>query len=160
MPYHFLPCQGTLSRRYPSLLDPPKTIIIQNFDSSGSLTLIGPTCKVPTIRYQISASYYGGYDNYSPWHRFSSSMRTYIDCLDNVPVRCRKFHEDGLRELVNVWFLFLGNAYGLILIREKESLELSCWQRSSLNPIRTYKRIGVFEGCYCCDVMLKKLRLV
>lgn len=48
------------------------SIDIKEFRMDGSIYLEGLIKKVDTMRLQISANYYGGYDNYLPWAKISS----------------------------------------------------------------------------------------
>ncbi|RYP65127.1 hypothetical protein DL769_006406 [Monosporascus sp. CRB-8-3] len=120
-----------------------------------SLFVTGRLQRISTIRYRASGSYYDFYERYQPWVKFPATMKTFLDDLDDIPKQHRKLPEDAPQELVDVWFLFLGSADGLILLRTERALgQGSLQQLLALNRARlftwvqtwTFRRIGVFVG--------------
>ncbi|KAI6088879.1 HET-domain-containing protein [Hypoxylon rubiginosum] len=104
------------------------------------ITMRGELVKIDTIRCAPRSRYSGVFDNYPPWRRFSDGMVVWIDDVDAIPPSHKKIHSSP-KEIINVWFFFVRNAEGLILIKEGS-------QRGkflSRTP-PTFKRIGVFWG--------------
>jgi hypothetical protein len=130
------------------------------FVEDGSIMLTGRLQRIGTIRYQIEGRYYGGYENYLPWMRYTETVRTFIDDLDDVPKENRKLPTNRPKELVNVWFLFLGRSEGLILVPQKVLVRASKWQRWQVSTLErlsvschkaparkwVFRRIGAFVG--------------
>ncbi|KAI8713124.1 HET domain-containing protein [Fusarium sp. LHS14.1] len=106
--------------------------------------------SVKTIRLSISGSYYGGYDNFSPWTTLPTTMKTYLDS-EAVPIHHRLQRDDkSPLELVDVWFLYLGPSSGLIIVeayaieRRPRRLLQSVYQ--TLVEYKKYVRLGAFVG--------------
>lgn len=81
-----------------------------------SLFITGRLTKMKSIRHQVEGSYYGGYEQHRPWMEFSTTMKTFVDDLDDIPEANRKLLGSGPKELIDSWFLFLGKSEGLILV--------------------------------------------
>ncbi|KAI8656566.1 HET domain-containing protein [Fusarium sp. Ph1] len=115
------------------------------------LLINGYLRSVKTIRLSASGSYYGGYDNFSPWTNLPTTMKTYLDSDGVVPSQHRLRRDDNSPlELVDVWFLYLGPSSGLIIVEAYDMgspprrLLQSAYQ--TLTEYKKYVRLGSFVG--------------
>lgn len=113
------------------------SIDIKEFRMDGSIYLEGIIKKVDTMRLQISASYYGGYDNYLPLAKIPLGAKTYLDSLAAIPHSHLKSTPGITPELLNVSFLYLGTHCGLILIKETNNSPIK--MRNDTKTLRTRK---------------------
>ncbi|KAF5005330.1 hypothetical protein FDECE_8226 [Fusarium decemcellulare] len=116
-----------------------------------SILIKGYLRNVRTLRLEVAASYYGGYDNYQPWARLPTTMKTYLDSLDTIPSRHqRKETKLTPRELVDVWLLYLGPSCGLILVEAHQmqppERRLFHTVRQAFQEYRSFVRLGSFVG--------------
>lgn len=79
-----------------------------------SLLITGCLTKIKSIRHQVEGSYYGGYEQHRTWMEFSTTMKTFVDDLSDIPEANRRSLDSGPKELVDSSFLFLGKSEGLI----------------------------------------------
>ncbi|KAL5083826.1 hypothetical protein Trisim1_012424 [Trichoderma cf. simile WF8] len=113
------------------------SIDVKEFRMDGSIYLEGIIKKVDTMRLQISASYYGGYDNYLPWAKIPRGAKTYLDSLAAIPHSHLKSTPGITPELLDVRFLYLGTHCGLILIKETNTSPIK--MRNDTKTLRTRK---------------------
>ena len=128
----------------------PVAVEIESVEDKG-LLMRGKLQKVKTMRSEASASYYGGYDNYLPWACFPTTMKTYLDSVEEIPPQFQsKKTLDDPQALFDVWFLYLGEDCGLIVC-ELQDMEPSPWGllRSACQALltrRRFVRLGLFTG--------------
>lgn len=106
------------------------------FISPLSITIWGCLGKITSIRRWPMSEYEGIFEIYPPWRSFIQGMRTWVDDINAIP-SCHLKTATGphpRNEIRNVWFLFIRNYEGLILIKEGSLLK------------RKFRRIGVFWG--------------
>jgi hypothetical protein len=114
------------------------------------LVIRGLVKQLSTVRCHEFGAYYGGYDNFIPWMSLPSSLETYLDDLNNIPLKYKKGGMEHPIELVNTSFLILAKerdeplAAGLIII--------------PVGQIPTYfRRIGMFKGLPLTKVEAEEL---
>lgn len=123
-----------------------------------SLIITGLLMKIDTVRYQVEGSYYGVYEHHRPWMRFHRTTKTFVDDLDDIPLANRNTAGGATKELVDIWFFFLGNSVGLILIPiEPDTSQVKSFAKENIRRIynllsgtapsmRTFRRVGAFMG--------------
>lgn len=123
-----------------------------------SVFITGRLTKIHSIRYQVEGSYHGSYEQYRPWMRFQTTMKTFVDDLSDIPEANRRSLGSRPKELADVWFFFLGKREGLILISDEpvaNDLKTSGWKnmrrlQSSISikahRVRRFRRVGAFVG--------------
>ncbi|OTA53299.1 HET-domain-containing protein [Hypoxylon sp. EC38] len=129
------------------------------FSSPSRITIYGGLKKFDTIRCTSRGRYNGIFEIYRPWRVFKSGMRTWIDDMDAIPEDQQKTSTgpNPRKEILNVWFLFLGKTKGLILIKKesqlprvKRAFRLLALRRKipgALDPAPPeFRRVGVFSG--------------
>lgn len=84
--------------------------------------------------------------------------KTFVDDLDDIPLSNRKTVGGTTQELVDIWFFFLGNIVGLILIPlEPDTSKFESFAKENIRRIhillsgsvlsvRTFRRVGIFTG--------------
>lgn len=143
------------------------SIDIKEFRMDGSIYLEGLIKKVDTMRLQISANYYGGYDNYLPWAKIPLGAKTYLDSLAAIPSSHLKITPRITSELLDVRLLYLGTHCGLILIKESNNLPIrmrndtnTLWSRRgktlAFASTATARRLGERLGQICDTYGAKK----
>jgi hypothetical protein len=112
--------------------------------SSGKLVISGFMKRMPTIRCTLSASYYGGYENYLPWMRIHDGVKTFLDDVDSLRGRSRKITGGTSRELLDSWFFWVGVGDGRGVEYKKGAglILLPNNHHSPLYPV--FKRVGMF----------------
>lgn len=123
-----------------------------------SLIITGRLEKMDTIRYHVEGKYYGEYEKHRPWMKFRTTMKSFLDDLDDIPHSHRKTPPGGPKELVGMWFFFLGQNVGLILAPvEPVALQSKGLSREKINwvydlfsrtaqSVKTFRRVGAFIG--------------
>jgi hypothetical protein len=137
--------------------DHTTTLVVEILPSKGHMTnglnshyqmyIKGSVLQLSTIRRHQFGSYYGGYENFSPWARLYPPLETYLDDLNDIPDKYRRGEKGDPEELLNSSFLFLaesgGLGAGLIIL-----------------PAGTnhnqYRRIGMFKGFPLGDLASKQ----
>ncbi|ORX92747.1 heterokaryon incompatibility protein-domain-containing protein [Clohesyomyces aquaticus] len=126
-------------------------LIVKFLPSSIKLSIRGLVMQLDSVRLRRFGSYYGGYDNFLPWADLCSSLKTYLDDLNEIPREYRRGGEGDPEELVNSSFLFLAQykdidadlGAGLIILPVEKS-------------VNHYKRLGMFEGFPLSDLEPKQ----
>ncbi|KAJ0107023.1 transferase [Diaporthe amygdali] len=123
-----------------------------------SLIITGRLEKMDTIRYHVEGKYYGEYEKHRPWMKFRTTMKSFLDDLDDIPHSHRKTPPGGPKELVGMWLFFLGQNVGLILAPvEPVALQSKGLSREKINwvydlfsrtaqSVKTFRRVGAFIG--------------
>jgi heterokaryon incompatibility protein (HET) len=116
------------------------------------LVIRGLVKQLSTLRCHEFGAYYGGYDNFLPWMNLPSSLETYLDDLNDIPLKHKKGGMEHPIELVNTSFLILAKTRnkrlvaGLIIIPVEKT------------P-RCFRRIGMFKGLPLTEVEAKELEV-
>ncbi|KAF2669737.1 HET-domain-containing protein [Microthyrium microscopicum] len=112
------------------------------------LVIKGWIKQMGTVRCSQFGTYHGGYDNFPPWMSLPSSLKTYLDDLNNIPRGHQKGGKQDPLELVNSYFLFLMN------YSKEEEWPATGRQYFGAGLIvipvgrisQYFRRIGMFEG--------------
>lgn len=123
-----------------------------------SLFITGRLTKIKSIRYRVEGSYYGGYEQHRPWTEFPTTMKTFVDDLNDIPEANRKSLASGPKALVDVWFLFLAKSGGLILVSVEPAASenkkfdggnmrrLLNFTSGKSHSMERFRRVGAFIG--------------
>lgn len=123
-----------------------------------SVFITGRLRKIHSIRYQVQWSYHGRYEQYRPWMRSQTTMETFVGDLSDIPETNRRASGLGPKELVDVWFFFLGKMEGPILVSDEPVAiqpKVFGWEKmrriqnsisNNARRVRRYRRVGAFVG--------------
>ena len=107
------------------------------------LHVFGLFRKLPSIRCEYAARYYGGAERHTPWIAYSTSLQTYLDDVEALPDTSILDSPDRPKQLLNALFLFLGSKGTIDITRYGAGLILIQVDKLHFN---TFRRVGVFEG--------------
>lgn len=120
------------------------------YSNKYELVIRGSVQQLSTVRCHRFGAYYGGYDHFLPWVSLPSSLETYLDDLNDIPLEYKKGGVEDPMELANTYFLVLAERQsehlgaGLIVIPAEK------------NP-GYFRRIGMFKGLPLPDAKAKEL---